>query len=202
MSEPAANIAITLDELAGLFSRPVPRAGERLLQNGPLAVFEPDAPDPELNTPGRWQRLVTWQPDMAVLVDEFHASQPGVFALTVTASKAITGGGRRYVTEDAHGPLALHVLGDYAAEQQTRGLTFRQPSAHSRFLLAITRDPAARARIVNGWAVEIRTARGVHQLLHSNRSHRLRPLGPIQTEARYAGVVLAPTGEWHALGME
>jgi hypothetical protein len=166
-----------------------------------LAVLEPDASDPDPNTSGRWQRLVIWQPDLAVLVDEFHASQPGVFALTVTASKAITGGGRRYATEDAHGPLALHPLGDYTAVQQNSGITFRQPSAHSRFLLAITRDPTAWARIVNGWAVEIRTAGHVHQLLHGNRSHKLRPLGPIQTEARYAGVVSAPTGEWHALGL-
>lgn len=201
MSELASNITISLDELAGSLSRPVPRAGERLLRNGPLAVLEPAASDPDPTAPARRQRLVIWQPEIVVLVDEFHASQPEVFALTVTASEPLSGGGRRYVTNDPHRPVAIHPLGDYAPLNQGKSLTFRQPSAHSRFLLAITRDPSASVRMVNGWAIEVRSGSSIHQLLHSNRAHRLRPLGPLQTEARYAGVATTSTGDWQAVGL-
>ena len=201
MSEPAANVSIALEELAGSLSRPVPRAGERLVQNGPLAALEPEVPDPEPNAPGRRQRLVLWQSDFGVLVDEFHASQPGVFTLTIATSQPLAGGGRRYLAQDARGPLAIHPLGDYLTDHKGNTLTLLQTTSHSRFLIAITRDSTAWARIVNGWAIEVRSGGKVYQLLHSNRSHRMRPLGPIQTEARYAGVVTSSNGEWQAVGL-
>jgi hypothetical protein len=53
-------------------------------------------------------------------------------------------------------------------------------------LIGLTRDPEARVRVLHGWAVEVRSQGRVYQLLHSNRSRKLRPVGPIQTDALFA----------------
>lgn len=177
-------LQVPLERLARYLDRPT-KSGSRRLRH--VGWFHALYPDPRTTgEPGRWQTLVLYQNRFLLLVDEFHADEVRPFTLTLPATRPLRGGRRRYVTHEDRGPLALHPLGDYTTEHQRGRLTFRQRLAQGRFLLALTRDPNATVRVLNGWAVEIRSEGRVYHLLHSNRSRRLRPLGPIQTDALFA----------------
>jgi hypothetical protein len=93
--------------------------------------------------------------------------------------------------------VGVQLLGDYGFERPTpEQLVLRQKVAEGRFLVAMTRDLTAHVRVLNGWSVEFRTAGQVHQLLHSNRAGKQRPIGPIHTDARYALASWTPSPDF------
>jgi hypothetical protein len=192
-SHPDEESRVLLRELADLIAQPSLRGFRHLHKVGGFAVLEPARlAEPE---PGRWQTLLIYQNHFALLVDEFRADSSASWALTLEAPEPLTGGRRRYRIADAGGPLALHPLGDYPTEARGRTLTLRQRLGRGRFLIALTRDPDAQARVLNGWAVEIRSGGRIYHILHSNRTRRLRPLGPVQTDAEFALADWPRTGE-------
>jgi hypothetical protein len=194
-------LKIVIERLARQLARPSRRGARQSRRVGMLHVLDPQPPP---GAAGRWQTILVYSDQFLLLVDEFRAAQARPVLLTLQASTPLRGSRRRYVTRDAAGPLALHPLGDYAVERQRGVLTLRQRLAQGRFLLALTRDPDAAARVLNGWAVEIRSQGRIYHLLHSNRSRRVRPLGPVQTDARFAladwpaGVEQAAAASWDA----
>ncbi len=176
-------LTIAVETLARRLRQPAARGDRHLRQLGPLHVSAPELPSGD--TPSRWQTYLISSAKFLLLVDALRAPEIGPATLRLTSERPIRGGRRRYLTRDAEGPLALHPLGDYRVEQQRGSLTFTQRFASGRFLVVLTRDSEATARVLNGWAVEIRSQGHIYYLLHSNRSRRLRPLGPIQTDAEF-----------------
>jgi len=99
--------------------------------------------------------------------------------------------GRRAQIRLGKDKASLHLLGDYAVERERDRLNLTQRLGSGRFLVVLTRDLEATVRVAHGWAVEVRSRGTTHQILHSNRSGKLRRVGPIQTDAR-VGVVEWP----------
>jgi hypothetical protein len=119
-----------------------------------------------------------------LLVDVFRSPQIETFSLHIQGE--IEEGRRRCRARVGETDLALHPLGDYPISKRSGEIEFRQRLGHGRFLLALSRDPEASVRVLNGWSIEVRSGGRVYQLLHSNQSGRLRPLGPVQTDAAFA----------------
>ncbi len=142
---------------------------------------------------GRWLTCLRYAGRFLLLVDEFRADQVERYSLTIESTGPLEGGRRRYLARDAASALVIHPLGDYRVDQHSHSISLTQGLAQGRFLVAVTRDLQATARVLNGWAVEMRSTDRVFHLLHSNRSRRLRPLGPVQTDARYG------LADWPAL---
>ena len=199
-------LTLSLDRLAQQFEKPQPtfrRAGRReppaLRQVGPLAGWEtPRATEVQ---PGRWLTLLTFSQKLLILVDEFYGTQAHPFGLCLQSERTLRAASRNILSiHDRREPLAVHLLGDYAQHVERHRLNLTQQLAQGRFLLALTPDLQATVRGLNGWSVEFRSGGRVVHLLHSNRSRRLRPLGPIKTDARFAAVEwsaaegFAPTG--------
>jgi hypothetical protein len=184
-------LTLSLDRLAQQFEKPQPPRSFVLRQVGPLAGWEtPRATEVQ---PGRWLTLLTFSQEFLVLVDEFRDTQVHPFAITLHSQRALRAVSRNIVAiHDRRESIAIHLLGDYAQHVARHRLSLTQKLAHGRFLLALTPDIQATVRGLNGWSVEFRSGGRVAHLLHSNRSGRLRALGPIQTDARFAAA------EWPA----
>lgn len=152
---------------------------------GSLHVWETVWPG---NEPGRYEIFLSCQDHFTLLVDQFKFSETRPVELLVESPVPLHGGRHRYRCQlPGLGEVTLHILGDYALERRSdRQLVLRQQLAHGRFLIAVTRDPEARVRTLNGWSIEVRTGEQLYQLLHSNRAGKMRPLGSVQTDARYA----------------
>jgi len=166
--------------------------GRKVVNAGPLSASFQDPPDPQ--TVGRWQTLLTFRDQFIVLVDEFRAARPVNFSLSIRHPSGRKRLGRSYIWPRNPKSAALHLLGDYAVDETARRVTFRHKLLLGRFLLVLTRDPEASVRCLHGWAVEIRVKHRIYLVMHSNRSGRLRPLGPVQTDARFAVVEMQPGG--------
>lgn len=179
-----SQLRISVEQLARFLQRPTIRRSHTLRTIGPLHVLEPGRIP--ARTPKRWQTILSVEDKVLLLVDEFHASGQKAISLVLKSTGAIVAERRRYACHDAAGPVFCHPLGDYHTARQRRLLTLSQNLAQGRFLIALTRDPHTTVRVLNGWSAEIRSEGRVYQLLHSNRSRRLRPLGPIQTDALFA----------------
>ncbi len=181
-------LTIAVETLARQLRQPAARGDRHLRQLGPLHVSAPELPSEDI--PGRWQTYLISPERFLLLVDALCSPEIGPATLRLTCKHPIRAGRRRYLTRDRDRPLALHPLGDSRVEPQRGSLTFTQRFASGRFLVVLTRDSEATARVLNGWAVEIRSQGHIYYLLHSNRSRRLRPLGPIQTDAEFGLVDL------------
>ncbi len=160
-----------------------------VLRLGPLFA---SLSDPKNATEsGRWSSVVGYDDRFVLLVDEFRARSVQAVELALAAPEPIRPHGRQAQVRLKKEKVSLHVLGDYAVNHERDRLTLTQRLASGRFLIALTRDPEATVRVAHGWAVEVRSRGRTYQILHSNRSGKLRPVGPIQTDAR-AGVVEWP----------
>jgi hypothetical protein len=205
MAKAPLRTTLDLSTLTRWLARPQARGGKTLRSLAGVHALDPRPPAKD--APGRRQTLVAWQDQVLVVVDEFHGGRVGSYSLTLRHDRRLSGGPHVYRTRDAAGPLAVHVLGDYRTEAAAGAVTWRQELAHGRFLVVVTRDPAASARVAHGWAVEVRTAGRVLQLLHSNRGGKVRRLGPIQTDALFGvteqpaspGPEVAPPTAWTLL---
>lgn len=175
-------LKVSMDRLARHLARPGQPGKRRLHSLGKLHALAPAS----ATMPGRWQTLIIYETRFLLLIDEFYAPRARPFTLTLMVERALRGGRHRYVSRDETGPLAVHLLGDYALKQQRGSLTLEQRFVQGRFLVALTRDTEASVRVLNGWAIEVRSEGHVYHLLHSNRSRKVRPLGPVQTDALFA----------------
>jgi hypothetical protein len=164
---------------------PLPLAGMTLRQCGLLRVWTQDA----ALLPPRHRRLTLFSAVgcFAVLVDDFQdADDPHPQRLLWTP-ETIQGSGLSYRVGQPGRWLGLRLLGDYAARQEAPGqLQVCQDVPAGRFLILLSAEPAVRARPCNGWCIEVRQEGRVWHLLHSNQARKLRPVGPVLTDARYA----------------
>jgi hypothetical protein len=175
-------LALPLELLADLLDRQPPR----MPKIGPAFADQADRKN-EIAV-GRWQTFVGYENRFVLLVDEFRSRTTALHRLSLTASRPLRGEGRTYHARVGRGKVAVHLLGDYDTEKRAKALTLSMRVAHGRFLVALTRDASAKVRVVHGWAVEVRTGRRTHHVMHGNRSRKVRPLGPIQTDACF-GVI-------------
>jgi hypothetical protein len=176
-------VELSLNELSGLLNpaaTALPEAVHRQIDS--LSAWSPLRGDEPV---GRWQTRLALHEQVVLLVDEFKRERAEPHGLALQAD-AIEGGRQRFRVQGPGGAVGLHLLGVYRLAIGPNRLELQQHSIQGRFLVAITRDPEARVRVLNGWAVEVRSAGHVWHLLHSNRSCRLRPLGPFQTDALFA----------------
>jgi hypothetical protein len=203
MNQASSNTALTVSvaDLSAALTQFPTAPGTRLLRNGPLVVREPDPLPADREAPGRRQIWLGCPPHFVLVADEFRTAEAQEFTLAIAGPAPLTGGRRKYLTADAAGPLAVHPLGDYRTRTADGRVTLAQTWAFGRFLLAATRDPEGWVRVLNGWAVEVRAEGRVWQLLHANRARKPRPLGPIQTDSRYALLELPADGAWSAVGL-
>jgi hypothetical protein len=190
-------MTVSLTHLARLMHQPQARRGWQWHAVGPLSVLHQERPDEA--AAGRWLSLLTLQDRFLLLVDEFRANQPSTFSLRLQNEHSFKGGRLRYVSRVGREPFAVQLLGDYQTEAASGVLTWRQRLMQGRFLLAITRTLEARVRVLHGWAVELRDSGRVEHILFANRSARLRPLGPVQTDARFAAASWSQSAE-HSTG--
>jgi hypothetical protein len=133
--------------------------------------------------------FLTCQDQFTLLVDQFKFAATQAVELNLEAPSPLLGSRHRFrcCLPDESGEVTVHVLGDYPFQRLSETeLVVRQRLAQGRFLIVVTRDSEARVRLLNGWSIEVRSRGQVFQLLHSNRSRKLRPLGPVQTDAPYA----------------
>jgi hypothetical protein len=179
-----APVSVFVQNLAEFMDHPQCRDDGHFQPLDPLFVLHSDPPAPDAL--GRWQTLICIKNEFTLLVDEFRAEKPEPFHLTLESNLPLSGGKLRYESADDVGPLGLHFLGDYMMDRQSHKIDVVQNLTHSRFMIAVTRDPVAIVRPLNGWAIEVRSKGHVYHLQHSNRSKKLRPLGPFQTDARFA----------------
>jgi hypothetical protein len=177
-------LSVSLASLTRFLHQPRSRSNWRFHTLGKLAVLEAtraaDSPH------GRWLTLLAFDQRFLFLVDEFQAPEPATFALTLRHAGPLQGRPTRHPTHVEREPFAIHPLGDYGTERSSDRVTWRQRLGHGRFLVGLTRDRAASVRVLNGWAVEVRSEGCIKHLLIANGAGRLRPLGPVQTDARFA----------------
>ncbi len=148
---------------------------------GPVFATHVDPPDK--GAIGRWATIVGYDDRFLLLVDQFRARAPQTFELTLASARRLRPEGRRVRTRTGRESVTVHLLGDYEVEPQSGHVLLRQRLIQGRFLVALTHDPDARVRVAHGWAVEVCSDGRVFHVMHSNRSRKLRPLGPIQTDA-------------------
>ncbi|MCS6978379.1 MAG: hypothetical protein NZM31_15425 [Gemmatales bacterium] len=166
----------------------------------------PDQPPSWLGTSQNSGRLFIWQigPEghpmhrrstilavlgqLTLLVQDFQASSRSDVELPLNSSAELAGSSLRYSSQLEDGTtVGVHLLGDYLLRREGRHrLVLRQRAQYGRFLVAVTADPTAWVRPASGWCVEMRSADVNWSLLHSNHSRKLRPVGPVRTDGRFA----------------
>lgn len=165
---------------------------------GPFHVMAAEDFDP--TTVGRWQRVLSYQGQWLLLVDQFRGDAKGKFALNVSLESTYGGGPLVWHVGSGDAALRLHLLGDYQVQREPHAIRLETSARQGRFLMAWTRDPSARVRTLNGWSVEIRCGGRIYDVLHANHAGLVRPLGPVTTDAHYAEVDWVAEDESHAIG--
>lgn len=140
-----------------------------------------------LTTP-RTATVLAVQNHFTLVAQEFEQPTKASVEWSVKAPTDLHGSSLRYQTVLADGSrTGVHLLGDYLLRwDEPHRLTLAQVAQQGRFLIAVTADPGVRVRPVSGWAIEVRSGKRVWSLMHSNRARKIRPVGPIRTDARFA----------------